>query len=58
MSNLGESDVGVGDRFEGKEARKTQKGTFINNQNVNNINGKQVEERQSLSKALKPKADE
>lgn len=57
MSNLGESDVGSGDRFAGKEARKTQKGTFINNQNTNTINGKQVEERQSLSKALKPKAD-
>ena len=37
--------------------RYTQKGSFINNTNVNTINGEQVEERQALSKALRPKAD-
>ena len=37
--------------------RFTQKGSFINNTNVNTINGEQVEERQALSKALRPKAD-
>ena len=37
--------------------RTTQKTSFINNTNVNTINGKQVEERQALSKTLKPKAD-
>jgi hypothetical protein len=37
--------------------RYTQKTSFINNTNTNTINGEQVEERQSLSKALKPKAD-
>ena len=37
--------------------RYTQKTSFINNTNTNTIDGKQVEERQSLSKALKPKAD-
>lgn len=37
--------------------RNTQKGTFINNTATNTIGGKQVPERQSLSKALRPKAD-
>lgn len=37
--------------------RKTQKTTFINNTNVNEIGGEDVVERQSLSKALRPKAD-
>lgn len=31
MSNLGGTDVGVGDRFEGKDNRQTQKTSFINN---------------------------
>lgn len=57
MTNLGETDVGVGDRFEGKDVRQTQKTTFINNTNTNVIDNKVVEERQSISKALKPKAD-
>ena len=39
------------------DLRYTQKGTFINNTNTSNIGGEQVEERQSLSKALRPKAD-
>lgn len=38
-------------------ARLTQKGTFINNTTTNIIGGEIVEERQSLSKALRPKAD-
>ena len=37
--------------------RMTQKGTFINNTATNIIGGEIVEERQSLSKALRPKAD-
>jgi ribosome-associated protein YbcJ (S4-like RNA binding protein) len=57
MTNLGETDVGVGDRFEGKDVRQTQKTTFINNTQTNVVNNKVVEERQALSKALKPKAD-
>ena len=40
------------------DPRLNQKGTFINNNNVSTIRGKQVQEKQSLSKALKPKADE
>ncbi len=58
MSNLGTSDVGVDDRFEGKDPRQTQKANFINNDKINRINGKNVKEKQSLSKALRPKADE
>lgn len=37
--------------------RLTQRGTFINNDNVNTIAGEEVPEKQSLSKALRPKAD-
>lgn len=58
MNNLGASDVGSGDRFEGKDIRQTQKATFVNNTNQATINGKTVKERQSLSKALRPEADE
>lgn len=39
------------------DTRATQKGTFINNTNTNEIAGDTVEERQSLSQALRPKAD-
>jgi len=38
--------------------RTHQKGTFINNSNTNTIGGETVQERQSLSDALRPKADE
>ncbi len=58
MSNLGPDDVQEsGDMFEGKEVRNTQKAGFVNNQKTDTINGKTVKERQSLSKALRPKAD-
>ena len=38
--------------------RSTQKGTFVNNTSTNVIGGEVTVERQSLSEALKPKADE
>ena len=38
--------------------RQTQKGTFINNTTVSDICDDPVEERQSLSKALRPRADD
>jgi hypothetical protein len=57
MSNLGPSDIDEGSIFEGKDVRLNQKSTFINNDRVNTINGKQIPEKQSLSKALRPKAD-
>lgn len=37
--------------------RNTQKGTFVNNTNTNQIGGETVKERQSISEALRPKAD-
>lgn len=37
--------------------RSTQKGTFINNTNTDTIGGETTTERQSLSDALRPKAD-
>ena len=37
--------------------RSTQKGTFVNNTSTSEIGGEQVTERQSLSQALRPKAD-
>ena len=37
--------------------RKTQKGTFVNNTTTATIAGEVIAERQALSKALKPKAD-
>ena len=58
MSNLGTDDVLSGQRFEGKDVRLTQKGSFINNDTVTKIDGRTVQEKQGLSKALRPKADE
>ena len=58
MNNLGASDVAAGAPFEGKDIRQTLKTTFINNENTARIDGRIVKEKQSLSKALKPKADE
>jgi hypothetical protein len=58
MSNLGASDVAPGADFEGKDIRQNQKSTFINNNNTDVINGKVIKEKQSLSKALRPEADE
>lgn len=39
------------------DTRATQKGTFVNNTKSTVIGGEDIVERQSLSKALKPKAD-
>lgn len=39
------------------DERKTQKTSFVNNTTTSTIGGESVTERQSLSKALKPKAD-
>jgi hypothetical protein len=57
MSNLGASDVAAG-TFAGKEVRQTQKATFINNPTVSTIDGHTVKQKQGLSKALRPEADE
>lgn len=56
MDNFGYQDVKSGP-FEGKQVRETLKTSFINNINTATIAGEIVTERQFLSKALKPKAD-
>jgi hypothetical protein len=56
LNNLGNTDVQSAP-FVGQEVQQTLKSSFINNNNVNTINGQVVVERQALSKALKPKAD-
>ena len=58
MSKLGTSDTGPGDRYEGKDVLDTQFGGFVNNTKTASINGRTVKEKQSLSKALRPEADE
>jgi hypothetical protein len=58
MNNLGASDVGAGQPYAGKDVRLTQKTSFINNPTTNTIDGHNTKEKQSLSKALRPKADE
>ena len=58
MNNLGSENVAAGEPFAGKDIRQTQKATFINNTTVNEIDGHTVKEKQSLSKALRPQADE
>ena len=39
------------------DARRSAKTEFVNNTNTTNIDGETVSERQSLSKALRPRAD-
>jgi hypothetical protein len=57
MNQFGNQDVAVGTHFEGYAVRQTQKTSFVNNVNTSTIAGKVIEERQALSKVLKPKAD-
>jgi hypothetical protein len=56
LNNLGFDDVNTAP-YIGKQVRETQKTGFINNNTTSTINGKVVPQRQALSKALKPKAD-
>jgi hypothetical protein len=56
VNNFGAGDV-AGGANAGKDIRQTQKLGFINNTNTSTIAGEVVQERQALSKALKPKAD-
>jgi hypothetical protein len=62
MTNAGYEDVVDGgspnNMFLDKEVRITQKTSFINNNATTRVNGHTVKEKQSLSKALRPKADE
>lgn len=50
-------NVGSEDPVYTKKIRQTQKTSFINNNNTATIAGEVVPERQALSKALRPKAD-
>ena len=50
-------NVGSEDPTYTKKTRQTQKTSFINNNNTATIAGKLVQERQPLSKVLRPKAD-
>lgn len=56
LNNLGNDDV-ANAPYVGKPVRQTQKTSFINNTNTATIAGEVVKERQALSKALKPRAD-
>lgn len=56
MNQFGQEDVATGP-FAGKAVRQNQISTFVNNVNTSTINGAVVQERQALSKALKPRAD-
>ena len=56
MNEFGTQDTNTG-VFAGAQVRKTQKTDFINNSNTATINGTVVPEKQALSKALRPKAD-
>ena len=56
MNQFGLQDVSK-DPWQGFQIRETQKTSFVNNTTTATINGKVIEERQALSKALKPKAD-
>lgn len=56
LNSFGQEDVQTGVNA-GKDIKKTQKSTFINNVNTATIAGEVVKEKQPLSKALKPRAD-
>lgn len=56
LNNFSESEVASG-KFAGQQVQQTLKSSFINNTNTATIAGEVVQERQPLSKALKPKAD-
>jgi hypothetical protein len=57
MNQFGTQDVAPGTAFAGEAVRQTQKASFVNNTTTSTIGGKVISERQALSKALKPKAD-
>lgn len=57
LDNFGAEDTAPGKLNAGKDVRQTQKTGFINNTNTATIAGKVVKEKQALSKALRPQAD-
>jgi hypothetical protein len=57
LDNFGSEDVAAGKLNAGKAVKETQKTSFVNNTNTATIAGTVVKEKQALSKALKPQAD-
>ena len=57
ISNNGFESTAPNGSSPGAAVRQNQKGSFINNNTTATIAGKIVQEKQALSKALKPKAD-
>ena len=57
MTNLGTGQTTNPGPYPNQPVRLTQKGSFVNNNTTSTINGTVIQERQALSKALRPKAD-
>jgi len=57
LTNHGTEDTAIGAPYQGKDVKLTQRGTFVNNNTTATIDGKVVQQKQALSKALRPKAD-
>jgi hypothetical protein len=57
MNQFGYQDVAPGSVFAGYAVRETQKSSFVNNASTSTVGGQIVQEKQALSKILKPKAD-
>jgi hypothetical protein len=57
LTNLGTAETSVGGTYAGSPVRLNQKNTFVNNNTTATIAGKIIQEKQALSKALRPKAD-
>jgi hypothetical protein len=57
MNNFGNEDVAAGTLNAGKDVRQTLKSSFINNNTTATIAGKVINEKQPLSKVLRPQAD-
>jgi hypothetical protein len=57
MNEFGSQNTAAGTVFAGDAVRQTLKSGFVNNTNTSTVNGQVIPEKQALSKALKPKAD-
>jgi hypothetical protein len=57
LDNFGYQDVAPGTLNAGKAVNKTEKASFINNNNTSTVGGVVFPQKQALNKALRPKAD-
>lgn len=57
LTNLGQEQTSSSGAYPGKQARITQKGSFVNNVSTATIGGEIVRQKQALSKVLRPQAD-